>query len=57
MQNNLGIALAQVGRREEAIVAFTEALRLFQAQGILSEEDQRNFAGAEENLRMLQDSL
>jgi tetratricopeptide (TPR) repeat protein len=55
--NNIGVALAQVGRREEALQVFAEAIRLFAAQGFLSEEDQKNFEGAKENQRMLERSL
>lgn len=51
--NNLGVALANVGRREEAVTSFARAVQLFEEQGSLSEEEWRNYEGAKENLKAL----
>ncbi len=52
--NNLGIAQAQLGILEEAKRSFARAIALFEAQKSLSEEDQRNYEGAKENLQLLE---
>lgn len=57
LRNNLGIAQAQLGRTEEAKQSFARAIVLFEAQKSLSEEDQRNFAGAKANLDMLEQAF
>ncbi|MEK7137316.1 MAG: tetratricopeptide repeat protein, partial [Patescibacteria group bacterium] len=51
--NNLGVAQAQLGKFPEAILSFERAIALYEEQGSLSEEDQRNLAGARGNLEML----